>query len=105
MNMRLSANLPRRVVALLSLLTMLIAPLCAPLCHSQNCASSEAKHSDDCHSSSPADQAEQSALASIHKCGSSELPSAVLTESAASSVRSDVYAYSRLVFATQDEPD
>jgi hypothetical protein len=106
MNMRRIANLKCRVIAMFALLAMLVAPLCAPLCGSHGCANSEARHSDDCHSSSGADyEVPQAGVASSQICGSSELPSAVLNEvtNAPDRIKHDsaAHAYANFVVAMQ----
>jgi hypothetical protein len=110
MKMGPSANLPRRVIAIFALLAVLIAPLCAPLCRSHACANSEAKHGDDCHSSSPTEyNSPQTVVFSNHICGSSELPSAVLNEGTNSAERVKqglaAHAYTNFVLAKPSQID
>ena len=75
----------RRITALFTLLTILIAPLCAPFCHSHICAASPSEHNDGCHSSSLAsDDVRHLVIAAFHVCAGQELPTAVLNEATSS---------------------
>jgi hypothetical protein len=64
-----------------TLLAILIAPLCAPFCHSHVCAALPSAHNDGCHSSAVAsDNVRHLAMAAFHVCGGQELPAAALNE-------------------------
>jgi len=70
--------------AVLTVLAMLIAPLCASTCAAQACASSSgstAVEGDACHRSSvDKGSAQQMGIAPLHMCVSSELPTFALNE-------------------------
>ena len=70
-----------RITALFTLLAILIAPVCAPFCHSHLCAALPSEHNDGCHRSALAsDNIRHFAIAALHVCGGQELPAAALNE-------------------------
>jgi len=81
MNMLRNGNLLRRTIATSTLLAMLVAPLCASICGSRVCANLSSSQSEDCHRFLAADNnASQTRLAAVRRCGLQEFPSATLTE-------------------------
>jgi hypothetical protein len=81
MNIWPNAFLQRRAIAILTLLAILVAPLCASLCGSRACANLSSTQTDDCHSSLTAsDSVPQTGVAAIRVCGSQEFPSAAINE-------------------------
>src|SRR6266478_5129430 len=81
MNILRSAILCRRAVAVFTLLAMLVAPLCTPMCGSRACANLSSAQNEDCHSSFAAnDGARRTGVAAIRICGSQEFPAAALNE-------------------------
>ena len=72
----------RQIIALFTLVAMLIAPLCAPFCHSHVCpTSSSAAQNDACHKSSAAHyDAPAFSLGDVRNCGLQELPAAVVSK-------------------------
>ena len=80
----LARNWRTRSAALLTVLAMLIAPLCASTCATQACASSSgstAVEGDACHRSSVnKGSAQQMGIAPLRMCVSSELPTFALNE-------------------------
>lgn len=85
MNMLRNANLRRRVVAILTLPAMLVAPLCGSLCGSRACVNLSSAQNEDCHSSLAAnDGVPRTGVAAIRVCGLQEFPSAALNETTTS---------------------
>lgn len=81
MNMLRRASSPSRIIALFTLLGMLLAPLCAPVCSLRICADRLTTQSDDCHGSLAAtDSGAGSTIAAKRACGSQEFPTANLNE-------------------------
>jgi hypothetical protein len=81
MYIRPNAFLQRRATAILTLLAMLVAPLCASICGSRACANLSPTQSDDCHSSLAAsDGVLRTGVTAIRVCGLQEFPSAALNE-------------------------
>jgi len=63
-------------LAIVTVLALLLAPVCAPLCAARNCSAGAAK--DQCHESSPTSAAQHDLLTPHKICGNSDF-SAVLT--------------------------
>src|SRR4029077_986890 len=81
MNMLRRASSPSRIIALFTLLGMLLAPFCAPVCSLRMCADRTTTQSDDCHGSLAATDSEAgSTIAAKRACGSQEFPTANLNE-------------------------
>jgi len=81
MNIWPNAFLPRRAIAIFTLLAMLVAPLCASLCGSRACANLSSTQTDDCHRPLAAnDSLPRTGVAAIRICGLQEFPSAALSE-------------------------
>jgi hypothetical protein len=73
----------RRVIALVTLLALLVAPLCAPFCRAHVCvARSSSAQDENCHVSAIANEkAPELNLVAAHTCGLQELPAAALETS------------------------
>ena len=81
MNMLRNGNLLRRTIATSTLLAMLVAPLCASICGSRDCANLSSSQSEECHGSLAEDNdGPQTRLAAVRGCGLQEFPSAALNE-------------------------
>lgn len=81
MHIRPNVLLQRRAVAILTLLAMLVAPLCASICGSRVCAGLASTPSDDCHNSwAASDSVPRTGVAAIRVCGLQEFPTAALNE-------------------------
>ena len=81
MCIRLNALLQRQAIAMLTLLAMLVAPLCASVCGSRACANLSSTQSEDCHSALAVnDGVARTGVADIRVCGLQEFLSAALEE-------------------------
>jgi hypothetical protein len=80
-----NAKLRHRVIAILSLLAMLVAPLCASVCAAGGCGHSLTQNGD-CHDSLAANEGRwQIVIASVHTCPLQ--PTAALSENKISPYR------------------
>jgi hypothetical protein len=81
MNIRPSALVQRRAIAIFIVLAMLVAPFCASVCGSRECANLSSTQSEDCHGSlAPNDAAPRTGVAAIRLCGLQEFPAVALKE-------------------------
>jgi hypothetical protein len=92
-----NANWPLRLLSLVTLMALLVAPACAPLCAAQNCglAHTQAAAAGHCHGGGTMPN-EAPLLRDIRNCGSGELPAIVLNSTplgGASSVESRLSAH------------
>src|SRR6266851_3389286 len=74
-----SASWPLRALSLLTFVSLVVAPACAPLCAAHNClpAETSAATSGNCHGGGMPDKAPR--MHSFSGCASPELPAVVLT--------------------------
>lgn len=74
-----NASWPLRALSLVTLMALLVAPACAPLCAAQNCglAHTQAAAAGHCHGGGTMPN-EALLLRGIRNCGSGELPAIVL---------------------------